>query len=155
MRQDTEDRKNFEHLMGVPTIGLHAADWGWMHRSRLFWLRACQPGPTHAALQRNIREVGNWKMPPHTSASKDAGAWLIRYKGPKVPAQVEWSDGHRPLHLDDAPAVTTKLINEQVKYTTGRFMALTKEFPHPSDCPGRRSTAIDQSRFKTGGGRFP
>eukprot|EP00969_Alexandrium_andersonii_P157455 6959834-Alexandrium_andersonii.AAC.1 len=31
------------------TIGAHAADWGWVHRPRLFWAKAMQTGPRHEA----------------------------------------------------------------------------------------------------------
>ena len=38
MQQDAKDRKHFEELMQTPTIGIHGGDWGWIHRSRLFWV---------------------------------------------------------------------------------------------------------------------
>ena len=114
-----------------------------MQRSRLFWTRAYQTGPTHANLRRTISDVGQWTLPPGVTAERDGAAWLLRYRGPREPHEVTWNDDYRPLHINDVPASTTKFIQNKVNYPDGRFSALTKEFPHPADCRSVHTTDED------------
>ena len=155
MQQDSIDRRQFENLMQTPTIGIHGGDWGWVHRSRLFWIRCCQPGPRAAQLRRVLGQPDQWALPPDVRVQREGRGWLLRYTGPRVPAQVEWEAGYQPLHLGDHPGVTTKFLQSKVTYDSGRFCALTKEFPHPPDCVSKNTHPKDIQRFKRDGGRFP
>ena len=155
MGQDARDRAKFEDMMGGPAVGVHAADWGWIQRSRLFWAAVCQHGPRHADLQRTLADVSNWTIPPDTSVALRAGSWLLQYNGAKEPAEVSWENGYKALHLNDGAATTMKYGNARAFYSDGRFSAATKEFPHPEDCVDSTTKTEDRQRFREDGGRFP
>eukprot|EP00959_Pyramimonas_sp_CCMP1952_P431502 9037059-Pyramimonas_sp.AAC.1 len=77
-----QHRQEFTTALGSPPVLLHAADFGWVHKARLFW------GPSSEQLAKS-RPPGctHVDIAPPGRAGHDVHA--IRWCGP--PAPREWS----------------------------------------------------------------
>jgi len=137
----SEHRRQITALAGCPPIWQEAADFGWVHRARLWWGSfdaASPPTQLHCTLRQDDVHV-------------------VRYTGPRVPAN--WTP-EAPFRIQTRPSQATSCTAVQgadirIAFGGHRFLTFTTCFPHPDDRPDRHSSTQVRNRWMQDGRRFP
>jgi hypothetical protein len=140
-----EHRRSFNDMLRCTPVAAFAGDWGWVHRSRIFW--GLPPEHEH------VCPAYEW-LPSRATGSDCA---VVRWKGAPEPHQ--WSPHHgaqwqfRHEATRQAPAVPGLPLRPV--YGLGRFATFTTAFPHKPDRPPHRDADEALLFFTQDGGRFP
>ena len=140
-------REQLSAMLGCEPVLLNAADFGWVHRVRLYW---------GLPIER-LRSHGHMQFLPKGTAAE--GLAVIRYTGPPQPATWQPDSGYVWKHREEAGrrALVPPGTKYGPTYPDGRFLAFTTSFPHPADRPPR--TVPDDThvmdRFLTDGRSQP
>eukprot|EP00971_Amphidinium_carterae_P184535 3663563-Amphidinium_carterae.1 len=138
-------RQHITALAGVPPVLIQAADFGWVHRSRLYW------GPAPGELKQRTRDTF---LNVILAGQLEPDMHIARWLGPKVPPQWQPEDGFEVLHKGGFKAPPCPGVGTQFHYPEGRFLTFTTVFPHPADRPGSaQEDAI--ARFHHDERRYP
>ena len=125
-------RQEISELLGAEPVLLHAADYGYIHRARLYWglqldaLTSAKP----TRQEGMVMEV----FPPGRAAE---GLHVIRWCGRADPAEWKPDDGFTWRYRQEVGVTACMVPGTKFapSYPTGRFLALTTIFPHPADRP--------------------
>eukprot|EP00971_Amphidinium_carterae_P229897 4562215-Amphidinium_carterae.1 len=143
MKEDA--RQRITALAGVPPVLIQAADFGWVHRSRLYW------GPAPEQLRHRARDTF---LNVILAGQLEPDTHVARWMGPRVPTQWQPEDNFVVLHKGGFKAPPCPGIGTQFHYPEGRFLTFTTVFPHPADRPGS-ADAEAVARFHHDGRRYP
>ena len=125
-------RTEISTLLGAEPVLLHAADFGVIHRARLYW------GLDVRALEAAPKDPTGWKAvefyPPGKAAE---GLHVVRWCGKADPLDWKPDDGFEWRYRceNGTTACTPAGTKFTPTYPKGRFAALTTIFPHPADRP--------------------
>ena len=127
-------REEINARLEAQPVLLNAADFGIIHRARLYW------GLDLATLQSTSSRLREMKpvevFPPGKVAE---GLSVVRWTGKSEPEGWTPEDGYEWRHREEHG--TTACMPPGTKYApsypTGRLSALTTIFPHPADRPPR------------------
>ena len=110
--------QDYTRTMGGLPIQFESAEFGWVHRARLFWGH----GPTGSPAELPVDLPEDLSLTRPTSSS---GKAYLRYTGPKpVPQQVCFQAGYTSL-VDPRWVVDQKGV--------GAMHCFAREFPRPKD----------------------
>ena len=112
-------RKQISELLGGEPVLLHAADFGWMHRPRIYWGIDV---PALCALLKPIPYVDI--IPPGIAAD---GICVVRWTGPPQPPHWAPQDGYEWTFRDEVgvKAMPVSGADFAPSYPNGRFLTLT------------------------------
>ena len=141
---DRPSRLEISRMAACELVLLHAADFGYVHRPRLYWGLRQEHPRTRAAMECT------------TVQGKSEPLQLVRWLGKPVPDEFVPDDGFEWRHKE---AVGLQIPGHSFApaFPTGRFLTFTTAFPHPADRPPRNAEQ-DQfvfQRFRDDGRRFP
>ena len=124
-----EFRDQISAFLDCQPVLLHAADFGWIHRPRLYW------GLPVAELCARPRPMPTIDILAPGTAAKDL--CVIRYTGPPIPRQWQPEDGFEWTHRKECGTRAKPIAGTGYSpaYPAGRFLTLTTAFPHPADRP--------------------
>ena len=130
-------REEISSILGSPPILLHAADFGWVHRPRFYWVARPEQYVGHQLPLAPSLEP----FAPDTVAKS---IFLARWSGGPPPATWRpgggWSWDFRAEHgVQGLRAPGTAFAPT---YPEGRLTPSTTAFPHPADRPPRKGPAI-------------
>ena len=140
-------RDDISHLAGAGPVLMHAADFGHVHRARLYW----------GIPDEHLRSRGAIECFREDAAAK--GLKLVRWLGRPVPEAWQPSGGFDRPHRSTcgARAALVPGTGYAPTFPAGRFLAFTTVFPHPADRPPRdaRDDPYVYQRFLDDGRRLP
>lgn len=118
-------RDAISELAGATPVLMHAADFGYVHRARLYW----------GIPEGCLRSSGAVECFPEGAAAE--GIKVVRWLGKPSPAAWEPDGGFGAAHLGTCGTRATLVPGTGFAPTfpTGRFLAFTTVFPHPADRP--------------------
>ena len=129
-----QHREEISAMLGAEPVLLHAADFGLIHRARLYWGLDLQ---TLLSPESKLREMKKVELYPPGKVAE--GLHVVRWCGPPVPENWKPEDGfewrYRAEH--GTTACTPPGTKFAPAYPAGRMSALTTVFPHPADRPPR------------------
>jgi len=122
-------RDQISELLGTQPVLMHAADFGHVHRARLYWGLDVE---LLGSKQCDLQKIEFFK--PGDAAE---GLHVVRWKGPSEPRSWQPDDGFVWAHRQEASKVACSPPGTRYApaYPNGRFAALTTVFPHPADRP--------------------
>ena len=137
-------RSQISSELRVPPVLVHAADFGWTHRARLFW----------CSLPSGV--FSNTLMDLYHPGELTTSVAVLRWKGPKMPSSFQPPDGFH-MSVDAACGRKGPVCAEEEwtpSYPSNRFLTFTRCFKHPAD----RLPATDKqgslARFEVDQRRF-
>jgi len=133
-----------EFTGAVPVL-IHAADWGWVHRARLYW------GPNFDNVESEADRCELFR-----AGEKFPDVHMIRWKGMPIPAQWIPSNGIWK-HQNEGGLSGPRMLGEEWKpvYENGRLLAFTAAFPHAKVRGVGTGDKPMEERFDDDHRRFP
>eukprot|EP00971_Amphidinium_carterae_P121808 2412228-Amphidinium_carterae.1 len=124
-----------------PPVLLNAADFGHVHRSRLYW------GISSEHLVRRGRDAA---IDVHVAGQLVPDVHVVRWSGSARPLQWQPQPPFARIHSGGYRAPPLPGTDLHIEYPAGRFLTFTTVFPHPSDRPGAADEAA-KHRFQADG----
>ena len=141
-----DDLAGYMNKFRTKAVLIHAADFGWVHRSRLYWVRVLNP-QRHKPLAMELHDPLRWRLPPFTQQHEvNSNIYRIKYHGQQIPESMQWDDGFS-IREGEHQAATIRVGGERATYDGHRFLAFTREFKHPPDAARGGSGRDQRQRF--------
>ena len=123
-------RQEITQLVGSQPVLIHAADFGWVHRPRLYWGLQSSALDHAAALELPGVEI----FPPGKLAE---GIHVAKWSGSAWPKTWTPDDGFEWRYRDEVGkrGMGTPGAKYAPTYAQGRFLTFTTAFRHPADRP--------------------
>ena len=136
-----------EKFQGGPTL-IHAADFGWIQRARLYW-------GLETYLKAGTPKGWDWEYFPPGTHFPDVG--VVRWLGCRLPA--EWDPDPGSTRTPPSKSIWQSPFvpggQWRATYAEQRYDTLTTCFPHKPDHGASAADAAQYRRFSDDGGRFP
>ena len=140
-----ENRDRISQLLEATPCLIEGADWGFVHRARLYW----------GLLENPFRPMEQFEL--FEAGTLIDGVAVLRWKGGQTPRTWQPESGWEWPGRDAESSYSIQIpgSDHTTTFTGGRFMTMTTCFPHKPDRGVNNQEEGQMRRFEDDQGRFP